>query len=196
MGRLVLFGTILIAISTPACDPGASSPPNTPPTTPPSPVAGVGIIGPSGGTAVLPSVAEVTFPAGSVPGGTRVEISEVPTPSSSEAFDIASTFAAASNISNRAVEVLVGGPQPTGAVQIKLFVSQTYISGLPAGHKVRVLALSTNTSDLEAPSSTYEILPVTVNATDSSIGFTVSREFFTSSSSSSSIARFVVASSL
>jgi len=198
MRVILLSRGLLLALTLWGCDQpsnSAAAANQMPPLTPSTSSPGVATLGPTGGNVSLPSTAEINFPAGAVPAGTRVQITDVPTPSTDPDFVDRATMQEATNIASRSVEVAVTGAQPSSGVGVKLFVPSSYIFNLPTGQTTRVLALSSNESDMETPSPIYILLPVVVNAADLSISFTARPEFFAFESAGNNIARFVVVTS-
>lgn len=198
MKHALRVGLFIIPLIFLGCDAGSSTggggapPTATPPPSPPPP--GAATIGAAGGTVTLPSVAEITFPAGSVPAGTQVAISRIATPTGESDFVEVSRFLSAANISLEAVEVSITS-QPGANVQVRLNVGAQYTTALPSGHVTRVLALSENSSALENAYPTYEILPVTINVGDSTISFEANPIYFARRLNGRQMARFIVVTS-
>jgi hypothetical protein len=194
---LLLTCILCVALPVSGCGPDSTDavvvPP--PPAPPPAPAPGTGVIGASGGVVILPTVAELSFPAGSVPAGTSIQIIDVVTPTNDADFTNSEIFTGVKNIAGRSAEVRVQGVQPTLGVNVKIFVPAAYTTNLPSGQNVRVLSLSDNESDLEERTSLYEIINPSVNFSDSSISFIAGPELFSHRTGNNNIARFVVATS-
>lgn len=172
-----------------------TSPSPTPTVTPtpsPTPTASSAIISSAGGSISLAGVAQITFPAGSVPDGTTVSISQTTTPKTDEAFVDSVGFLSAANISNTGIEIRVS-QQPSAPIKIVLNAGAPYTRSVPAGQATRVLGTIVNSSDSESDSSTYELITTTVSA--DTVTFSAGQIFFTQASGPDTLGQFFLATS-
>lgn len=154
--------------------------PGTPTPSPsPTPTPGVSTIPASGGTLALGQDIEITVSSGSFSQSTRIEILKIDTPTA-DTEDTQPVLGILS-VPSRSIEsyrISIGSQQPSLPIRISIRPDPNYVASRPSGAAFGVLALTTNTSELEDAYETWELVSSSIAADKTRIVFDAAPVFF------------------
>ena len=178
--------------STPAPTP---SPPSTPSPTPtPSPGTACNTssgtyVGSRGGAISVQNIAEITFPANSLPDCTLVEVRLVHEKIDNDEIKFIGDLLKTNSFNSEYLELMISGAQPMLGTQISMTVPSSYLSD---SARPRVFGLISVESDLERSYESWDAVYGIINSADGTYNFTAETKFFSQETEGKFIGKFVI----
>lgn len=176
-----------VAVTTSASTPTPTATPS------PSSTTSDVVVGTNGGSASLPGIAMVSFPAGSLRSATRVKISEEPL-STDDKIGFTSDFLSVQALHVRSVRISLSGAIPVSDTGLTLAIPATLFSTLRADQTIAVLGSFTSGSDEEEDTSEYEVITGKIDKSTLSIAVSVKPYFLGQQSGNEIFGTFTIVS--